>query len=181
MSRSDSLSTSVSTHTRTDGVGPVGPLYQSVSEASTAHQQYCAEHVKSTTSQPPSSSSYGLPSESITYDCIKDQAAEDQTQPKNFEAMNAIYAGTQGDPDQFKHPTLGMEKGSMRSSGPASSYLVEPENKKRRCSRVLTFFNVFSLMAAILVAVAALALVIVMWFGIHSPSCNCTPSEGELN
>lgn len=177
MSRSDSLSTSTSAHTRTDGVGAVGPLYQSVSDANTAHWQYRTEHVKSTVSQAPSST--GEPG---TYAFIEEKESGGETPPKHLEAVNALYAGTQGDSDQFRHQTLNMEKGSMRFSGPTASYLVEPGAKKHRCTKLSTAIVALLLLVAITVAVAALALVMVMWFGIHSPPCNCapsTPTEGR--
>ena len=129
MSGTGSFSSPPVTQGQTDGVGPVGPFYQTVTDARTAHHQYLSEQVKSSSPQHVSKG-HEVPAEADPhneYDLINEkQVARGQQHPsaKHLEAENILYADTQGAAEQFKHATLNMDRGSMKICWP------------RCCSRV---------------------------------------------
>ena len=114
------------------------------------------------------------------YDLINEkQVARGQQHPsaKHLEAENILYADTQGAAEQFKHATLNMDRGSMRYAGHVAALVSEPGNKGTSCCKWSTVCSLFFLFVVFLMVSAALVMVLLVWFGVHTPSCACSAGE----
>ena len=181
MSGTSSFSSPPVTQGQTDGVGPVGPFYQTVTDARTVHHQVR----NSSPQQAHEPTVYAVPSESDPpneYDLISEkqvargQRSAAQSSAKHLETENILYTDSQGAAN-LKHATLNMDRGSMRFSGPVSSALVEPGDGGTSGFRWSTVFLVFFLFVVFVMALAVLILVLLVWFGVHTPPCACPAGE----
>ena len=164
----DSMSSREQPGTKPDTeVGDIAPIYQTL-PGDESHSHYKNKEVRFPGSQSSASSHEAYPSQGpsmVSQGSIRRHA------------QNDLYVDTKTADDEYRHATL-QQDGTLAYpqsySGAVSTAVEEPAIKYSSCrlkpkDMWLCAFTTLTL----LIAVAALALVLLLWFGVYTPSCDC--------
>ncbi len=181
----ESFATETTMVTTDTEVGAMGPLYQTVPEAGKSHAQYKAEKVRGASS-PAGNKHYmtpGDPTEPNEYDIINDRQVQGKgkgslnTPPQvRLHSENVLYGDQSTAAEDFRHATLTMDHQQQKYSGSVHGAITyEPESKSTYCCgcKPIYVWMCFFVFLGLVIAIVALAMVLVVAFGVYEIPCNC--------
>lgn len=175
---SDSMSNREQPGTKPDTeVGDIAPIYQTLPGEEESHSHYKNKEVRFPGSQ--SSTSTQEPHPVHASNAFVNQGSIRR------HAQNDLYVDTKVAGDEYRHATL-QQDGTLAHPqsyrGPVSMSVQEPEVKYSSCSIKPKHVWLYAFVTlTFLVSVASLALVLLLWFGVYSPSsCDCGDTEVQV-